>query len=130
MADVTPYVRPTAQVEPYVEALGQDMAVTFLLEFGGAEIYLATSPKSRSRVAKLVGWDKAVALAQLSERLQRRVPLANKWIAASLKARGLSVADIARRMRASDVAVRKWISEHEAPDQRKPDPDQPELPLF
>ena len=32
--------RPTAQVAPFVDALGMDGAVTFLLAFGGAELYL------------------------------------------------------------------------------------------
>ena len=39
-----PMPRPTAQVVPYVEALGPDLAVTFLLENGGAELYLGSVP--------------------------------------------------------------------------------------
>ena len=128
MPDLTPSIQPTAQVAPYVEVLGQDMAVEFLLEFGGAEIYLAVSPKSRSRVARLVGRDRAAALAGIQDRLQRRVPLANQWIAGVLKSKGLSHADIARRMRTTDVTVRKWLSQPGAARQPDQDPDQ--LSLF
>ena len=37
--------RPTAQVAPSVEALGADLAVTFRLAYGGAELYIANDPK-------------------------------------------------------------------------------------
>lgn len=128
MPDLTPSIRPTAQVAPYVEALGVDMAVEFLLSFGGAEIYLAVSPKSRSRVAELVGKEKARKLAAMSDRLQRRVPLANQWIAKVLKSKGLSNADIARRMRTTDVTVRSWLKQKDATQPSRRDPDQ--LSLF
>ncbi|MDK3072745.1 helix-turn-helix domain-containing protein [Sedimentitalea sp. JM2-8] len=128
MPDLTPTTKPTAQVAPYVDVLGQDLTVAFLLEFGGAEIYLAVSPKSRSRVAQLVGREKAEALARVSDRLQRRVPLANQWIAGVLKSKGLSHAEIARRMRTTDVTVRKWLSQPGTDTAAGPDPDQ--LSLF
>lgn len=128
MPDLTPSVQPTAQVAPYVEALGVDLAVEFLLSFGGAEIYLAVSPKSRSRVAQMVGHDNAEALAAKSDRMQRRVPLANQWIAKVLKSRGLSNADIARRMRTTDVTVRSWLKQPDAAGHIREDPDQ--LSLF
>ena len=101
--------RVPAQLQAYVDVLGIDGTVAFLLEFGGAEIYLTTAPKSRSRVVKLVGREKAIALARLQDRLQARVPLVKPWIAAVMFARGLSKAEIARRLHVTDVTVRNWL---------------------
>jgi hypothetical protein len=39
-----------------------------------------------------------------------RVPLAKKWLALCLRVQGLSVAAIARRLRVSDVTIRKYLS--------------------
>ena len=43
---MTELPRAPAQIEPIVRALGVDDAVTFLLAFGGAELYIARSPGS------------------------------------------------------------------------------------
>lgn len=98
-----------ANVEPYVRVLGVDGAIDFLLEFGGAELYLARTPQRRSKLVALVGEDKATKLAAAAERLPKRVPLAKRWIAEVWSGQGLSTAQIARRLRASDVAVRGWL---------------------
>lgn len=103
------YPKPTVQVEAYVEAIGLDSTIEFLLHFGGAEIYLTDTPKDRSQVVKVIGYDKTVALAGVIERLPRRVPLAKPWIAAVLHAKGLSKSEIARRLRVTDVTVRGYL---------------------
>ena len=106
-------VRPPAHVQPYVDALGVEAAVTFFLTFGGAELYMADDPKGGSRLVDVLGIDAARALAALAGRTQlpRRVPIPKPWIACHLKARHhLSHAEIARRLHASDVAVRRWIA--------------------
>ena len=61
-------------------------------------------------MAQLVGVDKAAALALAAEHLPRRVPLAKPWLAGVLRAKGLPVAEIARRMRTTDVSVRGHLS--------------------
>jgi DNA-binding transcriptional regulator YiaG len=120
-------IRPPAQVQPYVQVLGVDGAVEFLLTFGGAELYLSSKP-SRSRLVALVGREKAAALAKASEALPRRVPLAKPYLAAVLRhEKGLSVADVARKLHASDTAVRRWLAARPAGPAN--DPDQPELPF-
>lgn len=101
--------RPPAHVAPYVEALGRDRAIRFLLEFGGAELYIAASPKGRSGMISVIGPDGAAALAAIAHRLPKRVPTAKPWIALCLRAQGLSVAGIARQLHTSDVSVRKWL---------------------
>ncbi len=111
---------PPAQVAPYVSVLGPELALDFLLAFGGAELYLARSPQRRSRVVRLVGAERARALAAAAERLPSRVPLAKPWCAAMLRAQGLPVAEIARRLHASDVAVRGWLRRAAPPDTRQP----------
>ena len=106
---VRPYPKPTAQVAPYVEALGFDMAITFLLQFGSAELYLTPTPKGRSEFEALVGPERAAALDKIEHKLQRRVPLAKRWLAQCLAVRGLSANAIARTLRVTDVSVRSWL---------------------
>ena len=104
--------RPTAQVSAYVEVLGPELAVQFLLAYGGPELYLASIPKGRSAYADLIGQDLAVALATHPRIPQRiRVPLAKRWLAAMLQWQGQSTAGIARQLRVSDVSVRRWLKE-------------------
>jgi hypothetical protein len=101
--------RVTAQVAPYVEVLGVDLAVEFLLKFGGAELYLPKHPKGRSEVEKLLGHDK---LASLAARLDGIVcvPLAKRWLSEMLFWKGYSKAAIARTLRTSDTTVRNYLA--------------------
>jgi len=104
------YPVPTAQVAPYGTVLGHDLAIKFLLTFGGAELYLATDPQARGKVKALIGHDHSRALSDLLGTCPRRIPLARKWIAQCLAARGESTAHIARTLRTPDVTVRRWIT--------------------
>ncbi len=124
--------RPTAQVEPYVEALGHDGAVDFLLAFGGAEIYITAHPKSRGQVIEVVGRRGAERLTEVAHRLPRRVPLAKRWIAAVLFAKGLSKAEIARKLHMTEVTIRAWLNKTPGPGSRSgSDPEGPtQLSLF
>lgn len=113
--------RPPAHVQPFVEALGAELAVRFLLHFGGAELYIPRDPKGGSELAEVLGLPAARAISALAEQtaLPRRMPTAKPWIARYLKiTAGLSNAEIARRLHTSDVTVRKYIAvlqEHEPP---------------
>ena len=107
-----PMPKPTAQVEPYFEVLGPELTVDFLLQFGGAELVFSNDPKGRSTVEKLIGSDKAKALAESRNRsMQKRVPLAKRWLARMLDWQGHSTAHIARTLRATDVSVRGWLKD-------------------
>ena len=127
------FPRPACQapphVQPYVDALGHDRALALLLAFGGSEVYLASRPTERSRVAQVIGTDGVAALAGISDTLKSRIPTARPWCAACLRAGGLPVAEIARRLSANDSSVRRWLK---AADQgmsaRSGDPRQ--LPLL
>jgi len=79
-----PMPKPTAQVEAYVEAMGPDLAVTFLLAFGGAEMAIPDSPNGRSAHEAVIGPEAAERLSDVAHRLQKRVPLAKNWLAAML----------------------------------------------
>lgn len=50
-----PMPRPTAQVELYVEALGAETAVRFLLKFGGGELYQGKSAGNHGMVTLFLG---------------------------------------------------------------------------
>jgi hypothetical protein len=121
-----PHPKPTAQVQPYFDALGLDDTLRFLEAFGGTEIYIATNPGSRSSVAGLVGYPKAKALAAISHRLQRRVPLAREWRAAVYYSQGLKKAQIARKIGVTDKTVRLWLKR----DCPAPQTDPNQLSLF
>ena len=106
-----PLPKPTAQVAAYLEVLGPELAVTFLLQFGGARLYLAAAPGGRSALERLVGYDKAKALAAHPRlKMVHRVPLARKWLVLMLAWQGYPHAQIARMVRTSDTTVRRYVN--------------------
>ncbi len=123
--DVPAHPKPTAQVEPYFEALGLEDTLKFLEKFGGTEIYIATHPSKRSKVAEVVGYPKARMLAAVQHRLQRRVPLAKQWRASVYRSQGLTIAQIALKLGVSDVMVRNYLS-----DVPKPPDDPAQMTFF
>lgn len=120
-----PHPKPTAQVEPYFEALGLEDTLKFLETFGGNEIYIASHPSYRSRVAACIGYPKARMLSEISARLQRRVPLAKKWRAQVYRSQGLKISQIATRLGVTDVMVRIYLR-----DMPKPPDDPNQMALF
>lgn len=123
--------RPPAHIQPFVDALGVDGAVTFLLAFGGAELYIPADPKGAGRLVEVMGLDAARALSAEAQRviIPKRIPTAKPWLARVMNTRGLPKAEIARRLLASDVSVRRWLAGHGGePASVQDDPDQ--LRLF
>lgn len=119
--------RTPAQVEPYVETIGLDDTIRFVLEFGGAQLYIGARPGRGSRVTKLLGLEKARALGRIHHRLPARVPLVKPWTAQVLYAKGIHVSEIARKMHASDTAVRRWLDQAGVSRKTAPDPRQGSL---
>ncbi len=119
MADAPPV---PANIAPLVDVLGVDGTVRFLLFLGGAELHIARHPRPRSRLVQVVGAEKAQQLADVSHLLPTRIPVAKPWLAATLHAKGLPVAEIARTLHVSDVSVRSMLRRAEA--------DTRQLPLF
>lgn len=114
-------IRPPANVAPFHEILGEEDTVAFLLEFGGAELYLSENPR-RSALAQRFGVDRAAAIARACDTLSQRIPTAKPYIAAVLARRGLSTAQIARTLHVADWTVRRW--RHTGGRARPPDPRQ------
>lgn len=113
--------RPPAHVEPIVRALGMDAAVEFLLAFGGSDLTLPRRPQAGSRLVMVLGPTKAAALCEAAHAAYawpRRVPLAKPWLARVLHARGLPVAEIARRLHVADNTVRRNLAMTEGGDPR------------
>lgn len=100
----------TAQVEPYVEALGLELAVEFILAFGGSYISISENPQERSEVLKLVGRDNVIRLAKRLGSGSMRVHNAKPWLAAYFRyKKGWTVNATARKLHVSDVTVRNWL---------------------
>ncbi|MGB3408607.1 MAG: helix-turn-helix domain-containing protein [Jannaschia sp.] len=117
---------PPAHLAGYVEVLGVDGTVELLLRLGGSEVYFAHNPKGRGALAKLVGVEKAAALAEQSVSLSRRIPTGKPWLAKVLSSKGLTVAEIARRLHVTDVTVRSYLKQ----GGDGPPADSRQLPLF
>ncbi len=98
-----------ANLRPYVDVLGVDGAIAFLLTFGGAELYIPDEPKGRGALERLNGGARVRELARRKAELQPRVPLGNRWIAQVLRGRGQSVAQIARTLHITDRTVRNYL---------------------
>ena len=121
--------RPPAHVQPYVDALGPEVAVRFFLRFGGTDFYVPRDPKGGSDMAEVLGMPAARALSALAQRtvLPRRVPIPKPWIARYLKfTAGVTRAEICRILHASDTAVGRWLAGVEPGFL----PDDPQLTLF
>jgi hypothetical protein len=106
--------RPTAQVQPYVDAMGTEKAMEFILHFGGAELWIPKTLRGDTEFESLIGPEAAQALAERSERLQKRVPLAKAWLVAMMDWQGVPASQIARRLRISDISVRRMLKARKA----------------
>ena len=102
-----------AQVAPFVQELGVEGAVQFILAYGGADLVFARNPRDDSDLVQMIGRDAVMALADMP-RLPRRIPLAKPWLAAHFHPYGWSVERIARMLRVSDVAVRGYLRRAQA----------------
>jgi hypothetical protein len=125
-------IRPPAHVEPYLRLLGADRAVAFLLAFGGQRLYLPQRPGGASQAEALLGSDGMAALCSMRPGEVIRVPTCRCWLSHELRARGLPVSEIARKLRVTDVAVWKYL--RTAPDGSSDSPprrgDDRQLDLF
>ncbi|MEM7667731.1 MAG: helix-turn-helix domain-containing protein [Pseudomonadota bacterium] len=109
--------KPDAHLQVYVDILGIDGAVKFLLEFGGAEMYFPANPKGNSELARVMGIEKARALCAASDRMKGRIPTGKPWLAKVMRAKGLSNAQIARKLHVIDNTVRRYLEgEPKRPD--------------
>lgn len=111
---------PPAHLAVFVNALGVERAIEFLLNFGGAELYVPREFKGNSRIVTVIGHDGALSIARVRDRLPARIPTGKPWIAKVWHSKGLSKAEIARRLHVSDVSVRRMLSDEPPSDPRQP----------
>ena len=109
-----------AHLQPYVNSLGLEKAVAFLLAFGGSYIYLSENPPDRSPVALQVGAAEAALLARTIGTGSIRVPTGKPFLAAVFRSKRYTVNQIARELHVTDVTVRNWFK----------DPDSKQMDLF
>ncbi|MCK0150424.1 helix-turn-helix domain-containing protein [Marivita sp. S6314] len=105
------YPKPPAHVEVYVNSLGYELCIEFLLAFGGADLYVPDKPRAGSELVKVIGPSGVERLAETRHLQQRRVPLASAWLARCFRARGMSQTVIARRLRRSEITIRGYLKE-------------------
>ncbi|WP_245164997.1 helix-turn-helix domain containing protein [Stappia sp. 28M-7] len=109
-APVNPRAMPDvpANLAGYIDALGVDGAIQFFCEFGGSYIYLPEVPTGRSQTARAMGADAIASLARSLGPGYYKVPLAKRWVAQAMFARGDTLNEIARKVRADAATVRRW----------------------
>lgn len=99
-----------AHLQIFVEALGEEKAVEFLLAFGGARLHIPVKPTPRSELVTVLGEEAATALAKRRDSIPAEIPTGKKWIAQRLHAAGLSQMKIARRLHVTRATVHRYIS--------------------
>lgn len=105
-----------ANLRPFTEVLGEELAVSFFLKFGGAPLYLSENPTADGQLATVVGPDNVRALTErLGAGQLPRVPINRRWLARRMHGAGWSVLAIAREMHVTDVTVRGWLSNDPRP---------------
>ena len=106
-----------AHVRVFVDILGEARAIDFLLTFGGATFYLPIDPKGNSEIEQEYGHEGRAILLALREQTvnqYQRIPVAKDWISQRLRARGLTVAKIARKLHITDTVVRSHLAKGKA----------------
>ncbi|PZU43917.1 MAG: hypothetical protein DI566_13440 [Microbacterium sp.] len=103
-----------AHLQPYVDAMGRQLAVRFFLRFGGAPLYIPENPSSKSALAELIG-ERAVRrlfeIFDAREARPARIPVDKKWLARQMRHDGEAVLEIARTLHVSDVMVRRYLAD-------------------
>lgn len=102
------------RLRPFVEALGEDGALKLLLEVGGTPVYLTPAPQPDSQLVRAIGTDAVRNLARVIGTGHVRVPLCKEWVARRLRGQGLTIYEIARRMRVTDRAIRDYLKDDPA----------------
>ena len=112
-----------AHLWPYTDLLGQQRALEFFLEFGGATFYLANDPKGGSEIAGFLGLE---LMSQLIDRLRAdrvnpyiRIPTAKPWMANVMVRGGMAISKVARKLHTTDVTVSRWLKDPTCAERRR-----------
>lgn len=103
-------IKVPANLAPFINTLGFDKGIEFLLRFGGSAMYFPKKPQDgRSLASSLLTVDEIIALSQAIDRDYLRVPVGKKFIAQYLRSQNVSVGEIARRLHMTDVTIRGYL---------------------
>ncbi|CAN7257179.1 hypothetical protein [Brucella pseudogrignonensis] len=104
-------IKVPANLAPFINTLGFDKGIEFLLRFGGATMYLPKKPQSsgRSMASSLLTAEEIIALSKALDLDYLRIPVAKKFIATYLRSQNVSVSEIARKLHMTDVTVRGYL---------------------
>lgn len=111
-ASATTYepMKVPANLAPFINTLGFDKGIEFLLRFGGGAMYLPKKPQDgRSMASSLLTAEEIIALSQAIDRDYLRIPVGKKFIAQYLRSQNVSVGEIARRLHMTDVTIRGYL---------------------
>lgn len=103
------YPRHPAHLDPYIEVLGPELAVRFLIEFGGTPAYFPDDPKGKSAAEALIGPERLRALGARMPSNWAEIPMPRPWLIRALDAEGKSVAAICRLLHTSSTNVKKQL---------------------
>ncbi|MBP0483961.1 hypothetical protein J5474_15885 [Sagittula sp. M10.9X] len=118
------YPRHPAHLDAYVEVLGYETAISFLVMFGGCQLYFPTDPAGRSAAEALIGADRLKRLGAMMRDPKTEIPMPKTWLIRALRAEGYSVAQICRALKTTTTNVKRTLREAGDEPMRKPDPDQ------
>lgn len=111
------YGKVPPSIAKIIEVIGEKQCAKLMLEFGGSQIYLVAGPRSRqSKVCRAMGVEAIIALGDELQTFEMRVPIGNKYLARYFRREGLSVQEIACRLRISTPAVRAHLKSDGPPD--------------
>jgi len=109
-------VKVPAHLTDFVDVLGEELAIDFLLCFGGAGLYLPSKfPRDGHMLVDLVGREKSIELGTKMGSGYIKVPTAKPYIIQFLFAKGATISDICRKLHMTEPAVRR----HLAPEVRQ-----------
>jgi hypothetical protein len=95
---VTDLPPPPHEIRWLTDVIGVEAALTLFEKSGGVLLYVPAAPKEDSPLAKLIGFEAAKALGRIKGGENIKPPLAKLWRTRVYHARGMSQADIARRL--------------------------------
>lgn len=99
-----------AHIARFVDVIGAELALQLFLQLGGSQIHLPRRSSDTTPAARAIGAHQVERLAEALGPGYIKVPIARKWIAGQLRAKGISDNEIARIVRADVETVRRWVT--------------------
>lgn len=120
-------IQPPAHAAPWVDVLGEELAVEVFLALGGSVVNLAYKPRS-SDLVEIVGVEMAASLGRRLGSGNIKVPIPKPYIAQVLFFHGANQQEIARRLHEDVATVGRQLKA--TPGGRRRSPDTRQIELF